>query len=175
MYIHKIKLEKAFAKRRLGNSLTWDVSYDGKVVSLFHRSGRKYHIKQSPAFVCVDIRGNKPQIHPIKKPRDPRRALLWEYGYRKKDELEAKPSALEFENQYIYDLDENGEWTGGAAQSYVRSSAHIFIGYVSEAIHHQGFVRQWWMHKDCTLEEIQEALKGQAVLREWYAQEGSGY
>ena len=77
MYLHKIKISAPFDRKRLGNSLTWEVSYDGKELTLFHRSGRTYcRTVKPPAFVGVDTSGEEPRVFPIKKPRDARRALL---------------------------------------------------------------------------------------------------
>ena len=176
MYLHKIRLEKPFEERSLGNSLTWRVSYDGKELTFSHNSGREYHVKQTaPAFIGVDISGGEPKVFPIKKPRDPRRALLWECGFRKRDEVAEAPSYEDFEEQYCFIYDDKGRWTGGHAPHFVHRSEHLFLGYVREAVRYQGFQRQWWMSPDCTLEEVQEAVKGLSGLRSDYAAEGNGY
>jgi len=78
MYLHKIQLEKPFQQQRLGNSLSWEVAYDGKELTFSHRSGRTYSVKRkAPVFIGVDISGGRPRVFPIKKPRDPRRAWRW--------------------------------------------------------------------------------------------------
>lgn len=122
-----------------------------------------------------DISDGRPRVFPVKKPRDPRRALLWEHGFRRRDEVESPPSYEEFEGQYCYLYDEKGRWTGGHAPHFVYRSEHLFIGYVREAVRYQGFQRAWWMHRDCTLEEVEEAVKGLGGLRRDYAEEGTGY
>jgi hypothetical protein len=176
MYLHKIQLEKPFQLQRLGNSLTWEVAYDGKTLTFSHKSGRVYAVKQkAPAFIGIDISEGKPRVFPVKKPKDPRRALLWEHGFRRRDEVESPPSYEEFEGQYCYLYDEKGRWTGGHAPHFVYRSEHLFIGYVREAVRYQGFQRQWWMSPDCSLEEVQEAVKGLGSLRRDYAAEGNGY
>lgn len=176
MYLHKIQLEKPFHQQRLGNSLSWDVAYDGKMLKVSHKSGRVYAVKQkAPAFIGIDISEGKPRVFPIKKPKDPRRALLWEHGFRKKDEVAEAPSYEDFEGRYCYIYDERGNWTGGHAPHFVHRSDKLFLGYVREAVRYQGFQRQWWMSSDCTLEEVQEAVKGLGSLRRDYAEEGTGY
>ena len=176
MYLHKIQLQKPFSRRRLGNSLSWDVAYDGKTLTFSHSSGREYHVKQkTPAFIGVNIETGKPQVFPIKKPRDPRRALLWECGFRRNSEVESPPSYDDFERVYCFLYDENGEWDGRYAPHFVHRSAHLFLGYVREAVRYRGFQRQWWMSPNCTLEEVQEAVKGLGNLRRDYAAEGNGY
>ena len=177
MYLHKIQLKKPFRRQRLGNSLSWDVAYDGKELQFFHgNSGREYRVKQAaPAFIGVDISGGRPRVFPIKKPRDPRRALLWECGFRKRDEVDEAPSYEDFEEQFCFLYDENGEWDGRYAPHFVHRSARLFLGYVREAVRYRGFQRQWWMSPDCTLEEVQEAVKGLSGLRSDYAAEGTRY
>ena len=176
MYLHKIRLEKPFEERSLGNSLTWRVSYDGKELTFSHRSGRTYSVPQkAPVFIGVDISGGRPKVFPIKKPRDPRRALLWECGFRKRDEVAEAPSYEDFEEQYCFIYDDKGRWTGGYAPHFVHRSEHLFLGYVREAVRYRGFQRQWWMPPSCTLEEVQEAVKGLGGLRRDYAAEGTGY
>ena len=112
---------------------------------------------------------------PHQKPRDPRRALLWEHGFRKRDEVPEAPTYEEFEEQYCFLYDDKGNWTGGYAPHFVHRSEHLFLGYVREAVRYQGFQRAWWMSPDCTLEEVQEAVKGLGGLRRDYAEEGTGY
>lgn len=176
MYLHKIQLKKPFSQKRLGNSLSWKVAYDGKELCFFHNSGREYRVEQTaPAFIGVNIETGKPQVFPIKKPRDPRRALLWECGFRRRDEAMEAPSYDEFEGQYCYLYDEHGNWTGGHAPHFVHRSEHLFLGYVREAVRYQGFQRQWWMSPDCSLEEVQEAVTKLPNLRRDYAEEGTGY
>ena len=176
MYLHKIQLEKPFRRQRLGNSLTWEVAYDGKELTFSHRSGREYHVKQTaPTFIGVDISGGEPKVFPIKKPRDPRRALLWECGFRKRDEVAEAPSYEDFEEQFCFLYDEDGRWTGGHAPHFVHRSPHLFLGYVPQAVRYRGFQRQWWMHPSCTLEEVQKAVAKLPNLRRDYAEEGTGY
>ena len=176
MYLHKIQLTKPFHQQRLGNSLSWEVSYDGKELTFSHRSGRTYSVKQkAPAFIGVDISGGRPKVFPIKKPRDPRRALLWECGFRKRDEVESPPSYEDFEEQFCFLYDEDCRWTGGHAPHFVHRSPHIFLGYVPQAVRYRGFQRQWWMHPSCTLEDVQEAVAKLPNLRRDYAEEGTGY
>ena len=176
MYLHKIQLEKPFPQQKLGNSLSWEVAYDGKELTFSHRSGRTYSVPQTaPAFIGVDISGGRPRVFPIKKPRDPRRALLWEHGFRKKDEVAEAPSYEDFEEQFCFLYDSDGNWDGRYAPQFVHRSEHLFFGYVQEAVRYRGFQRQWWMSPDCTLEEVQEAVKGLGSLRRDYAEEGTGY
>lgn len=176
MYLHKIQLQKPFKMQRLGNSLSWRVAYDGQELTFSHNSGREYHVKQAaPAFIGVDISGGKPRVFPIKKPRDPRRALLWEHGFRRRDEVAEAPTYEDFEEQYCFLYDDKGNWTGGYAPHFVHRSEHLFLGYVREAVRYQGFQRAWWMSPDCTLEEVEEAVKGLGSLRRDYAEEGTGY
>ena len=176
MYLHKIQIQKPFKMQRLGNSLSWRVAYDGQELTFSHNSGREYRVKQgAPAFIGVDISGGKPRVFPIKKPRDPRRALLWECGFRKKDEVAEAPSYEDFEEQFCFLYDSDGNWDGRYAPHFVHRSEHLFLGYVREAVRYQGFQRQWWMHPSCTLEEVQEAVKGLGGLRRDYAAEGNGY
>lgn len=177
MYLHKIRLEKPFEERSLGNSLTWRVSYDGKELMFSHNSGREYHVPQkSPAFIGVNIESGEPRVFPMKKPKDPRKALLWECGFRKRSEVAEPPSYEEFEAQYCFLFDEEGRWTGGHAPHFVYRSDKLFIGYVREAIRYRGFQRIWWMHRDCTLEEVRMAVGQLPNLREFYGkQEGAGY
>lgn len=177
MYLHKIQLKKPFSLQRLGNSLTWRVAYDGEELTFVHgNSGREYNVKQkAPVFIGVDISSGKPRVFPIKKPRDPRLALLWEHGFRRRDELAEAPSYDEFEGRFCFLYDEHGNWTGGYAPHFVHHSEHLFLGYVREAVRYQGFQRAWWMHPSCTLEEVQEAVKGLGGLRRDYAAEGKGY
>lgn len=176
MYLHKIQLTKPFHQQRLGNSLTWEVAYDGKELTFSHRSGRTYSVKQkAPVFIGVDISGGRPKVFPIKKPRDPRRALLWECGFRKRDEVSEAPSERDFEDEFCYIYDEKGGWTGVYAPHFVHRSKNLFLGYVREAVRYRGFQRQWWMSPNCTLEEVQEAVKGLGGLRRDYAAEGNGY
>ena len=176
MYLHKIRLEKPFEERSLGNSLTWRVSYDGKELTFSHRSGRTYSVPQkAPVFIGVDISGGRPRVFPIKKPRDPRRALLWECGFRKKDEVAEAPTYEDFEEQYCFLYDDKGNWTGGYAPHFVHRSDKLFLGYVQEAVRYRGFQRAWWMHPSCTLEEVQEAVAKLPNLRRDYAEEGTGY
>ena len=177
MYLHKIQLMKPFKQQCLGNSLSWDVAYDGGVLTFVHRnSGRTYKVAQkSPAFIGVNIESGEPRVFPMKKPKDPRKALLWEYGFRKRSEVAEPPSYDDFERVYCYLYDESGRWTGGHAPHFVYRSDKLFIGYVREAVRYQGFHRQWWMHPACTLEEVQEAVKGLENLRKAYAAEGTRY
>lgn len=176
MYLHKIQLQKPFEMQRLGNSLSWKVAYDGQELTFSHRSGREYHVKQkAPVFIGVDISGGRPRVFPIKKPRDPRRALLWEHGFRRRDEVAELPSYKDFEEQYCFLYDDKGNWTGGYAPHFVHRSEHLFLGYVREAVRYQGFQRAWWMSPDCTLAEVEEAVKGLGGLRRDYAAEGNGY
>ena len=176
MYLHKIQLTKPFHQQRLGNSLSWDVAYDGKTLTVSHKSGRVYAVKQkAPAFIGIDISEGKPRVFPIKKPKDPRRALLWEHGFRRNSEVESPPSYDDFERVYCFLYDENGERDGRYAPHFVHRSEHLFLGYVREAVRYRGFQRQWWMHPSCTLEEVQEAVKGLGGLRRDYAAEGTGY
>ena len=176
MYLHKIQIQRPFKMQRLGNSLSWRVAYDGKTLTFSHNSGREYHVKQAaPAFIGVDISGGKPRVFPIKKPRDPRRALLWEYGFRTRDEVPEAPTYEEFEEPYCFLDDEHGNWDGRHAPHFVHRSEHLFLGYVREAVRYQGFQRAWWMSPDCTLAEVEEAVKGLGGLRRDYAAEGNGY
>lgn len=176
MYLHKIQLQRPFEMQRLGNSLTWKVAYDGEELTFVHNSGREYSMKQAaPAFIGVDISSGRPKVFPIKKPRDPRRALLWECGFRKRDEVAEAPSYDEFEEQFCFLYDSDGNWDGRYAPHFVHRSEHLFLGYVQEAVRYRGFQRQWWMSPDCTLEEVQEAVKGLGSLRREYAEEGTGY
>ena len=176
MYLHKIQLEKPFPLQRLGNSLSWRVAYDGKTLTFSHNSGREYRVPQkAPAFIGVNIETGKPRVFPIKKPRDPRRALLWEHGFRRRDELEEAPSYDEFEGRFCYLYDEHGNWDGRYAPHFVHRSEHLFLGYVREAVRYQGFQRQWWMHPSCTLEEVQEVVAKLPNLRRDYAEEWTGY
>jgi len=177
MYLHKIQLQKPFPQKRLGNSLTWKVAYDGKKLTFVHgNSGREYRVPQkSPAFIGVNIESGEPRVFPIKKPRDPRRALLWEHGFRRRDEVPEAPTYEDFEKQYCFLYDDKGRWTGGYAPHFVHRSQNLFLGYVREAVRYRGFQRAWWMSPDCTLEEVQEAVKGLGGLRRDYAEEGTGY
>ena len=176
MYLHKIQLEKPFPQQKLGNSLSWEVAYDGKELTFSHRSGRTYSVPQTaPAFIGVNIESGEPKVFPIKKPRDPRRALLWEHGFRRRDEVAEAPTYEEFEEQYCFLYDDKGNWTGGYAPHFVHRSPHLFLGYVPQAVRYRGFQRAWWMSPDCTLEEVQEAVKGLGGLRRDYAEEGTGY
>ena len=131
--------------------------------------------QKAGVFIGVDISDGRPRVFPIKKPRDPRRALLWECGFRKRDEVSDPPAYEEFEGQYCYLYDENGNWDGRYAPHFVHRSEHLFLGYVREAVRYRGFQRQWWMHPSCTLEEVQEAVKDLGGLRRDYAAEGNGY
>ena len=176
MYLHKIQLEKPFPQQKLGNSLSWEVAYDGKELTFSHRSGRTYSVPQTaPAFIGVNIESGRPKVFPIKKPKDTRRALLWECGFRKRDEVEVAPSYENFEGRFCYLYDEHGNWDGRYAPHFVHRSDKLFLGYVREAVRYQGFQRAWWMSPDCTLEEVQEAVKGLGGLRRDYAAEGNGY
>lgn len=176
MYLHKIQLEKPFRRQRLGNSLSWRVAYDGQELTFSHNSGREYHVKQkAPAFIGVNIETGKPRVFPIKKPKDPRRGLLWEHGFRRRDELAEAPSYEDFEGRFCFIYDSDGNWDGRYAPHFVHRSKHLFLGYVREAVRYQGFQRAWWMSSNCTLEEVQEAVKGLGGLRRDYAAEGNGY
>lgn len=176
MYLHKIQLEQPFPLQRLGNSLSWRVAYDGKELTFSHNSGRAYSVKQkAPAFIGVDISGGKPRVFPIKKPKDPRRALLWECGFRKRDEVSEAPSVQDFEDEFCYIYDEKGRWTGVYAPHFVHRSPNLFLGYVREAVRYRGFQRQWWMSPNCTLEEVQEAVAKIPNMRREYAAEGTVY
>lgn len=176
MYLHKIQLEKPFPQQKLGNSLSWEVAYDGKELTFSHRSGRTYSVPQTaPAFIGVNIESGEPKVFPIKKPKDLRRALLWEHGFRLRDELAEAPSYEDFEGRFCFLYDSDGNWDGRYAPHFVHRSEHLFLGYVREAVRYQGFQRQWWMSPDCTLEEVQEAVKGLGSLRRDYAEEGTGY
>lgn len=159
MYLHKIKLSSPFEKKRLGNSLTWEVSYDGEALTLFHRSERKYRREvTAPAFIGVDISDGKPRVFPIKKPRDARRALLWEYRFRKRSEMREAPSYEEFEGRYCFLPRSSYRDTLYYAPHFVYRSEKLFLGFVPEAVNYQGFHRAWWMSPDCTLEEVRNAL-----------------
>jgi len=159
MYLHKIKLSSPFEKKRLGNSLTWEVSYDGKVLTLFHRSGREYRREvTAPAFIGVDISDGKPRVFPIKKPRDARRALLWEIGFRKRSEVNELPTYEEFEGRYCFVPREGCRDTLYYAPHFVYRSGKLFLGLVPEAVMYRGFRRTWWMAPDCTLEEVRKAV-----------------
>ncbi len=177
MYLHKIQLEQPFPLQRLGNSLTWEVAYDGTNLRFVHgNSGREYRVPQKhPAFIGVDIRDGKPRVFPIKKPKDPRRALLWECGFRKRDEVSEAPSERDFEDEFCYIYDEKGRWTGVYAPHFVHRSKSLFLGYVREAVRYRGFQRQWWMSPNCTLEEVQEAVAKIPNMRREYAAEGTVY
>lgn len=176
MYLHKIQLEKPFPQQKLGNSLSWEVAYDGKELTFSHRSGRTYSVPQTaPAFIGVNIESGEPKVFPIKKPKDLRRALLWEHGFRRRDELAEAPSYEDFEGRFCFLYDSDGNWDGRYAPHFVHRSEHLFLGYVREAVRYQGFQRAWWMSPDCTLEEVQEAVKGLGGLRRDYATEGNGY
>jgi len=63
----------------------------------------------APAFIGVNIETGKPRVFPIKKPRDPRRALLWECGFRKRDEVAEAPTYEDFEEQYCFLYDDQGK------------------------------------------------------------------
>ena len=159
MYLHKIKLISPFDRKRLGNSLTWEVSYDGEELTLFHRSGRTYcRPVTAPAYIGVDISGEEPQVFPIKKPRDARRALLWEYRFRKRSEMREAPSYEEFEGRYCFLPRSSYRDTLYYAPHFVYRSEKLFLGFVPEAVNYQGFHRAWWMSPDCTLEEVRNAL-----------------
>ena len=161
MYLHKLMLIAPFGKRRLGNSLTWRASYDGKVLTVSHRSGRTYHEKVvSPAFIGVDISSGKPRVFPIKRPRDPRRALLWDYDFRKCSEVRKAPSCEDFEERYCFLPRKDYRDTLYYAKHFVYRSETLFLGIVPEAVMHQGFHRAWWMSPDCTVEEVRKALAG---------------
>ena len=176
MYLHKIQLEKPFPQQKLGNSLSWEVAYDGKELTFSHRSGRTYSVPQTaPAFIGVNIESGEPKVFPIKKPKDLRRALLWEHGFRRRDELAEAPSYEDFKGRFCFLYDSDGNWDGRYAPHFVHRSEHLFLGYVQEAVRYRGFQRQWWMSPDCTLEEVQEAVKGLGSLRRDYAEEGTGY
>lgn len=159
MYLHKIKLISPFDRKRLGNSLTWEVSYDGEELALFHRSGRTYcRPVKPPAFVGVDISGEEPRVFPIKKPRDVRRALLWEIGFRKRSEVNELPSYEKFEGRYCFVPREGCRDTLYFAPHFVYRSDKLFMGLVPEAVMYRGFRRTWWMAPDCTLEEVHKAV-----------------
>lgn len=177
MYLHKIQLREPFSLQRLGNSLTWRVAYDGEELTFVHgNSGREYRVKQAaPAFIGVNIETGEPRVFPIKKPKDPRRALLWEYGFRKRDEVPEAPTYKEFEEQFCFLYDSDGNWDGRYAPHFFHRSPHLFLGYVPQAVRYRGFQRQWWMHPSCTLEEVQEAVAKLPNLRRDYAAEGNGY
>ena len=161
MYLHKIHLLQPFEEKRLGNSLTWSAAYDGKVLTISHRSGRTYHEKVvSPAFIGVDISGGKPSVFPIKRPRDPRRALLWDYDFRKSSEVRKAPAYEDFEERYCFIPRKDYRDTLYYAKHFVYRSENMFIGIVPEAVNFQGFHRAWWMSSDCTVEEVRKALAG---------------
>ena len=163
MYLHKIVLSAPFAQKRLGSSLTWRVAYDGKLLTISHRSGRTYHENVvSPAFIGVDISSSKPRIFPIKKPRDPRRALLWDYDFRKCSEVRKSPAYEDFEERYCFIPRKDYRDTLYYAKHFVYRSESLFIGIVPEAVNFQGFHRVWWMSPDCTVEEVRKALAGLA-------------
>lgn len=163
MYLHKIMLSAPFAQKRLGNSLTWSAAYDGKVLTISHRSGRTYYEKiVSPAFIGVDISGGKPRVFPIKKPRDPRRALLWDYDFRKCSERKKAPTYEEFEERYCFLPRKDYRDTLYYAKHFVYRSKTLFLGIVPEAVMYQGFHRAWWMSPDCTEKEVRKALAGLA-------------
>ena len=159
MYLHKIKLFLPFKKKRLGNSLTWEVSYDGEALTLFHRSGREYRREvTAPAFVGVDISDGKPKVFPIKKPRDVRRALLWDYDFRKCSEVRKAPAYEDFEGRYCFLPRKDYRDTQYYASHFVYRSEMLFLGIVPEAVNHQGFHRAWWMSPGCSEEEVRNAL-----------------
>lgn len=161
MHQHKIMLLEPFERRRLGNSLSWDVAYDGETMTVTHRSGCTYHkMVEAPAFIGVDIASGKPCVFPIKKPRDPRRALLWDYDFRKCSEVSKPPSYDDFEGRYCFLPRENWADTQYYAYHYVYRSSKLFLGIVPESVKHQGFRRVWWMHPKCSEKEVRKALVG---------------
>lgn len=165
MYLHKIKLEKAqqaFGWRTLGNSLTWTMSYDGNnILTLAHRSGREFSFKvTSPAFLAVDISNPRaPRVEPVKRPKDPRRALLWGFGFRRRNRLAEKRTW----RAYGYYLNNDvQEWASNATHSEVPffrwESDSLFLIVIPEAAGSHHYVKEWWMAPWCTLKEVQEAL-----------------
>jgi hypothetical protein len=161
LYLHKIMLSAPFAQKRLGNSLTWSAAYDGKVLTISHRSGRTYQHKViAPVFIGVDISGGKPRVFPIKRPRDPRRALLWDYDFRKYSEVRKAPAYEDFEERYCFLPRKDYRDTLYYAKHFVYRSKTLFLGIVPEAVMYQGFHRAWWMSPDCTMEEVRKSLAG---------------
>ena len=161
MYLHKIMLSAPFAQKRLGNSLTWSAAYDGKVLTISHRSGRTYQHKViAPVFIGVDISGGKPRVFPIKRPRDPRRALLWDYDFRKYSEVRKAPAYEDFEERYCFLPRKDYRDTLYYAKHFVYRSKTLFLGIVPEAVMYQGFHRAWWMSPDCTMEEVRKSIAG---------------
>jgi hypothetical protein len=154
-------LSAPFAQKRLGNSLTWSAAYDGKVLTISHRSGRTYQHKViAPVFIGVDISGGKPRVFPIKRPRDPRRALLWDYDFRKYSEVRKAPAYEDFEERYCFLPRKDYRDTLYYAKHFVYRSKTLFLGIVPEAVMYQGFHRAWWMSPDCTMEEVRKSLAG---------------
>ena len=131
MYLHKIYLLQSFEQKRLGNSLTWKAAYDGETLTITHRSGRTYHKKvKTPAFIGVDISSGKPRVFPIKKPRDPRRALLWDYDFRKCSEVRKAPAYEDFEERYCFIPRKDYRDTLYYTKHFVYRSENMFIGIV---------------------------------------------
>ncbi|WP_302950052.1 hypothetical protein [uncultured Selenomonas sp.] len=97
-------------------------------------------------------------MFPIKKPRDARRALLWEIGFRKRSEVNELPSYEEFEGRYCFVPREGCRDTLYFAPHFVYRSEKLFLGLVPEAVMYRGFHRTWWMAPDCTLEEVRKAV-----------------
>ena len=168
MYLHKIQLRDPFPQRRLGNSPAWAVAYDGRKLKILHKSGREYCIEQSaPTFIGIDIRGGTPKVFPIKKPHDPRRALLWEHGYRRRNEVDELPPHEPFLKRFCSIPDGDGDRNERHAPLPVYRSDTLFIGYVSE----ENKRKVWWMHTTCTLEEVEAVFSAGEKPREAYASE----
>ena len=173
MYLHKIQLEKPFQQQRLGNSLSWEVAYDGKELTFSHRSGRTYSVKQTtPAFIGVDISGGRPKVFSIKKPRDPRQALLWGFGFRRRNRRKERGTWRD----YGYYLNDNiHEWATGATTSEVPffhwDGEGLFLIVIPESRGSHHYVKEWWMAKWCTLKEVREALEALEKRYPWEARD----
>ena len=176
MYLHKIRLEKgnqAFSGRTLGNSLTWSVTYDGEGgLTLLHRSGREFSFKVTPpAYLAVDISDpRRPRVEPVKRPKNPRRALLWGFGFRRRNRLSEKRTWRD----YGYYLNDNiHEWGSGATSSSVPffhwENESLFLIVIPEARGSHHYVKEWWMAPWCTLKEAREALSALERCYPWEA------
>ena len=166
MYLHKIRLEKgnqAFSGRTLGNSLTWSMNYDGvNGLTLFHRSGREFSFKVTPpAFLAVDISNPRaPRVEPVKRPKDPRRSLLWGFGFRRRNRLAEKRTWCDYGYYLNNDVQ---EWASNATHSEVPffhwEGEGLFLIIIPEAAGNRHYVKEWWMAPWCTLKEVREALE----------------
>lgn len=176
MYLHKIQLEKgqAFSKRTLGNSLTWSMDFDGKsALTLKHRSGRHFSFNVTPSFLVVDISNPQaPKIGAVKRPKDPRKALLWGFGFRRRNRKQEKGTW----HDYGYYLNDNiHEWASGATTSDVPffhwEGDGLFLIVIPESRGNHKYVKEWWMATWCTLKEVREALEALEKRYPWEARD----